>query len=243
VLTLQANGQDDRTPAGASGSTVCLLTSNPPQVRFTVSAEAGELNRKRRWLVISHTSDDRIIAIIEIVSRGNKASRNPFRTFVENALGAIDAGINLLIVDLFPPSERDPRGIHWALWQEIDNRNPYTPPPDKLRTLVSDARNPAPMADVEPVAVGDVLIDMPLFLDVVSYVKVPLEATYRMAIPFRLLRPAGPNFRAITSNEPAGEHPVLPSVTFLPGLTLSPCPSFSTTNRTTFLPDWTTSPT
>jgi hypothetical protein len=36
-------------------------------------------------------------------------------------------------------------------------------------------------AFVEPVGVGDVLIDMPLFLDPGRYVAVPLEETYRSA--------------------------------------------------------------
>ena len=37
-------------------------------------------------------------------------------------------------------------------------------------------------AFIEPVAVGDTLIDMPLFLDPGRYVAVPLEETYRLAL-------------------------------------------------------------
>jgi hypothetical protein len=40
---------------------------------------------------------------------------------------------------------------------------------------VAYAHNPVPTAHIEPVAVGDVLIEMPLFLDTVSYVNVPLD--------------------------------------------------------------------
>ena len=36
-------------------------------------------------------------------------------------------------------------------------------------------------AYVEPIGVGDVLPDMPLFLEPEIYVPVPLEATYRTA--------------------------------------------------------------
>ena len=36
-------------------------------------------------------------------------------------------------------------------------------------------------AYVEPTAVGEAMIDMPLFLDADSYVPVPLEATYQEA--------------------------------------------------------------
>jgi len=36
-------------------------------------------------------------------------------------------------------------------------------------------------AYIEPIAVGDPLLEMPLFLDPWSYVNVPLEPTYRAA--------------------------------------------------------------
>jgi hypothetical protein len=36
-------------------------------------------------------------------------------------------------------------------------------------------------AFIEPVAVGDTLIDMPLFLEPGRHVAVPLEETYRLA--------------------------------------------------------------
>jgi hypothetical protein len=185
VLTLQGNGQDPQAtssaPGARNGPQVCTLTVAAPEVRFTVRDEEGSRRRRRRRLVIHHVSDDRIIAVIQIVSPGNKDSRNPFRRFVEKALGAIDEGICLLIVDLFPPSDRDPQGIHWAIWQEIDARQPYEAPADKPLTLVTYVRDPVRTAYVEPVAVGDVLRDMPLFLDPVSYIKVPLEVTYQQA--------------------------------------------------------------
>jgi hypothetical protein len=31
----------------------------------------------------------------------------------------LDAGIHLLVVDLFPPGPRDPQGIRRAIWSEI----------------------------------------------------------------------------------------------------------------------------
>jgi hypothetical protein len=184
VLTLQTNGEtagsEGHHKATGNGCSLQTLTVAPPRVRFTVSAEGVE-PRPRRRLVIHHSSDDRIIAIIEIVSPTNKASRDKLRRFVRKALGALDAGINLLIVDLFPPGRRDPLGIHWAIWREIDERKPYEPPADKPLTLAAYVREPVRTAYVEPVAVGDVLVDMPLFLDPVSYVNVPLEATYQLA--------------------------------------------------------------
>jgi hypothetical protein len=46
----------------------------------------------------------KVVAIIEIVSPGNKDSRNAIRTFVEKAADILNQGVNLLI------SENPPRG-------------------------------------------------------------------------------------------------------------------------------------
>jgi hypothetical protein len=48
-------------------------------------------------------------------------------------------------------------------------------------TRASYSAGPLKRAFIEPVAVGDVLPDMPLFLQPESYVAVPLAATYQSA--------------------------------------------------------------
>ena len=60
-----------------------------------------------------------MVAIIEIVSPGNKHSKDALRKFVSKAVEFLDQGVHLLIVDLFPPTKRDPNGIHRAIWDEI----------------------------------------------------------------------------------------------------------------------------
>jgi hypothetical protein len=57
----------------------------------------------------------------------------------------------------------------------------YAALPGKPLTLVSYDAGYSPTAYVEPVAVGDVLPDVPLFLAHGWYVNVPLEATYQAA--------------------------------------------------------------
>jgi hypothetical protein len=85
-----------------------------------------------------------------------------------------------LLLDLQPPSRRDPQGIHDAIWSELTDQH-YQPPADKPLTLVAYSAGLSTRAFVEPVAVGDSLIDMPLFLETKSHVPVPLEATYQAA--------------------------------------------------------------
>ena len=83
----------------------------------------------------------------------------------------------MLIVDLQPPTVRDPQGIHAAIWSEIEP-DEELPPPAKPLTLVSYAADQAITAYVEPIAVGDKLLDMPLFLEPENYINFPLESTY-----------------------------------------------------------------
>src|SRR5262249_30031668 len=93
---------------------------------------------------------------------------------------ALYRGYHLLLLDLHPPGRRDSQGIHGALWTEICDDS-YRAPLDKPLTLAAYSADLIKTAYVEPVAVGDTLPDMPLFLDPESYIPVPLEATYQAA--------------------------------------------------------------
>jgi hypothetical protein len=135
---------------------------------------------KARVVPIHHASDHRVVAVIEIVSPGNKNNRHGLRTFVGKALELLKSGIHLLIVDLFPPGPRDPQGIHKAIWDElIDNH--FQLPSDKPLTLAAYRADAWPEAFVEPVAVGAALPEMPVFLTADVYVPLPLEATCQLA--------------------------------------------------------------
>ncbi len=74
-------------------------------------------DRANRIVVTHHLG--RIIAVIEIVSPGNKDSRAALRDLVEKTVDCLRRGIHVLIVDLFPPTPRDPFGIHKLIWDEI----------------------------------------------------------------------------------------------------------------------------
>ncbi|MGH7227409.1 MAG: DUF4058 family protein, partial [Gemmataceae bacterium] len=100
--------------------------------------------------------------------------------FMRKTHEALAAGIHLLLVDLFPPSSRDPQGIHGAVWGE-DCGSDYTLSEDKPLTCVAYIGGAGAEAFIEPVAIGDALPPMPLFLTPEVYVLVPLEATYQSA--------------------------------------------------------------
>ncbi len=156
------------------------LAVAPPPVRYRVKTEIDLYAAKAKAVVIRHTSRHQIIAVLEIVSPGNKSSRQQLRAFVEKAENLLRAGVHLLIVDLFPPRPRDPQGIHKAVWDQfIDNE--FELPPDKRLTLAAYSGGPCAEAFIEPTAVNASLADMPLFLAPEVYISTPLEAPYQSA--------------------------------------------------------------
>ena len=179
VLTLQAKGASDHGSANSTNGKGGVVVA-PPQVRFTARVDGGPYTRKARQLVIRHASDDRVVALLEILSPGNKRTRAAMRRFVDKAFAVVDQGFHLVIVDLFPPGPGDPQGVHGALWADLGGEA-FIQPKDKPLTLAAYAAAEPITCFVEPFSVGDVLVDMPLFLDAEAYVNVPLEITYQAA--------------------------------------------------------------
>ena len=174
VLTLNlSSGRDE--PNGTA-----LRTGRgvgPAPRRVVRRAEETIYVRKADRIAVRHRHGQ-VVAVIEIVSPGNKASKNELRTFVEKTANLIMQGIHLLVIDLFPPSKRDPQGIHKAIWDEFVEED-FELPADQRLTLAAYDAGPPPVAYVEPIAVGEALPDMPIFLKPDFYVPAPLEETYR----------------------------------------------------------------
>jgi len=156
-----------------------LLILDPPKTQMVFRTDSDVLaDRANRVVVKYHLG--RTIAIIELLSPGNKDSRGRLKAFVRKIGESIQKGVHVLIVDLFPPTSRDPEGIHPLIWDEIKD-DTFELPADKDRTLVSYEASWDKVAYVQPIALGDSLPDMPLFLAEGKHVKVPLEATYQSA--------------------------------------------------------------
>jgi hypothetical protein len=134
----------------------------------------------QRTVVVRHTSDDRIVAMIEVLSPGNKSSRHAIRSFLDKAVAALDGGVHLLLVDVHPPGPRDPHGIHGAIMNEIGNEE-YVLGGARRLTVVAYTGGTPVEAFVAHFAVGEPIPEMPLFLTRENYVRVPLEATYLAA--------------------------------------------------------------
>lgn len=167
-----------RSDEAESSGGVALATA-PPKVRYHARSESDQYARKAKAVVVRHASDHRVVAMVEIVSPGNKSGRSAIEQFVEKAQSLLNRGVHLLIVDLFPPGSFDHDGIHKLIWDYPEDS--FIPDPDKPLTLAAYVGGDATEAFVEPTAVGLPLIDMPLFLAAGAYVPVPLEATAQTA--------------------------------------------------------------
>jgi hypothetical protein len=172
VVTLSLPAEPN---GGTSGGVA--VAGMAPRARVRVQAEAVRYASKANRITVRHPDGD-VVAIIEIVSPGNKDSKHAIRSFARKAADFLLAGVNLLIVDLFPPSKRDPKGIHKLIWDRIKDE-PYEFPPGKPLTLAAYSAGGVITGYVENVGVGDLLPDMPIFLTPDHYVPCPLESTYQ----------------------------------------------------------------
>jgi Protein of unknown function (DUF4058) len=173
VVTLQAR----ESKVGPEGG--IAVAAAPPAARVIARLERIDYAKRANRVVIRHGLG-KVVAIIEIVSPGNKESRHAIRSFVEKAADILDQGVNLLVVDLFPPTPRDPQGIHGAIWDNFAGE-PFELPPGKPLTVASYLGGDMPTAYVEPVGIGDALPSLPIFLSEDRYIPAPLEATYQEA--------------------------------------------------------------
>jgi Protein of unknown function (DUF4058) len=172
VVALRLGGPD---PAGG-----LVVAETPPRIRQAarVETEAALYARKANRIAIRHGLG-RVVAMIEIVSPGNKDSKHAIASFVAKAVEFLRNGIHFLVIDPFPPGPRDPDGIAQAIWDQLVGE-PLTIRPAAASPAVAafDAGEPL-TAYVDSVAIGDPLPDAPLFLAPGWYVNVPLEETYR----------------------------------------------------------------
>jgi hypothetical protein len=171
---------ENDTPHSTAHNGGGLLVA-PPPIALTGETEMEFYRREQNSVVIRTAEDDQVIAVVEVVSPGNKSSHHAIDAFANKAAELFDHDIHLLVLDLQRPGPRNPQGIHGVIWGEISDQ-PYEHPADRPFTLATYECVLAVRAYVKPVAVGEELPEMPLFLQPGAYVLVPLEATYQSAL-------------------------------------------------------------
>jgi hypothetical protein len=163
----------------ARSSDGVALVDTPPQLRFHIKDAKKWYAVKKKAVTIRHVSEHRVVAVLEILSPGNKSDRAALADFVRKARDFLAAGIHLGLIDLFPPTSRDPEGIHPLVWGEDDGIFRFDPAQPLTCTSYVGGREAE--AFVQPFAVGDQLPTLPLFLTTTQYVPTHLERTYQAA--------------------------------------------------------------
>jgi hypothetical protein len=152
-------------------------TKAPTDQAFDGLTDAEVYANRANRLVIRQSSGE-VVSVIEIVSPGIKESQSTFQSFVERVLHFLRTGVHVLVVDLFPPNRRIPEALHPLIWRHLGEIG-FESTPNKPLTLAAYVAGDTVTAYVEPIAIGDELPEMPVFLTSQRYVSVALAATYQ----------------------------------------------------------------
>jgi hypothetical protein len=148
------------------------LTLEKPKTRIMAKSDNEFYTQKANRIAIKHHLG-KTLAIIEIVSPGNKDSSS----FVKKTVEFLRAGVHVLVIDLFPPTTRDPQGIHQLIWEDLTGQS-FRLDSKEERTLASYQSFVEFTTYMETPTVGSKLPAMPLFIFEEYHVNVPLEETY-----------------------------------------------------------------
>jgi len=127
------------------------------ETHFAATTEPEVCLHVQSSIAVKDVRDDRTVAMIEIISPGNRSNRLGIRALSDKTEELIERRIHSLIND------------------------PFQLPVNEPLTLVAYESDLITLASIETVAVGRSLPDMPLFLQPNGCVMVPLEATYNAA--------------------------------------------------------------
>lgn len=185
VLTLREPDPEERSSAesfsGTSSGGSATALASLPQTSIHESIEV-DLTELRRSVAIRHVSTHRIIALIEIVSPANKDRIERLQSFLDKTLQALANGIHVLVVDVLAPGVHDPQGMHEAVRAAVSSVSNGTKATHRASTLASYlSQRTGFEAFVEHPQLGQLLPAMPVFLERIRYINVPLEETYQRA--------------------------------------------------------------
>ena len=177
VLTLESG---EGSPTGLSGSSTRggeRDTTLSPTA--TIAPPHFGTWRKRRVSVFS-ARDERRVAVLEVVSPGNKDSQERARQFREKLLECLAAGLHVLVVDLLPSTAPEP-GIAASVARELGSDD--VPAGGRHATSFEVQREP-PTVRVyhQALVLGRALPPTPLFLEPGVHVSVPLEDSYARSV-------------------------------------------------------------
>src|SRR5437868_1802425 len=98
VLTLRLSPAPEKT---SNGTVALAVEAAPPRTRLIRRTEVDRYTEKANRITVRHRHGE-IVAVIEVMSPGNKGSQADLRALVEKSADLIRQRIHQLIIDLFP---------------------------------------------------------------------------------------------------------------------------------------------
>jgi hypothetical protein len=190
VIALQARtGTSEREKRSDSPATMLHRESAQAAVALAPSEVTLEefvpdpYVRKTRWIVIKDAwQGDGVVAVIELVSRGNKTSRARAEQFLRKTVGLLDRAIHVVLLDLHGHTKVVPRGFHVLIAEDLGHEASQPPADRPLAAVTYQVLETGGLrAHFVPLRVGDPLPEMPVFLTPQDFIRLPLEATYNEA--------------------------------------------------------------
>jgi hypothetical protein len=167
VLTVETGG-----PSAAPSRPA----ADEPQPTVTIAAPRTRARRQRRIAVFSER-DERRVAVLEIVSPGNKDSQRRASSFRAKILECVEAGLHVVVADVLPATG-SVRSFAVEVAAEFGSATPLDDSPRYVTSFESCIDPWEVRVYHHPVQVGRVLPDAPLFLAAGVHVMVGLESTY-----------------------------------------------------------------
>jgi hypothetical protein len=172
---LAMRGQASKPRRGTVGP----VELKEPRTHPSVQTGVAPYFRTNRRLEIYQAGVNRLVAVIEVVSNGNKNSQSGIDAFLRKSLEFLNGGIHLVVFDALPRGNFEPQGIHAAIWERLTGES--VPAPTKPLTIVSYAAGTQVRAYVDELAPGDRIPDTQLFLEDYGCVEIPTELAYTTA--------------------------------------------------------------
>ncbi len=124
LMTLSRRPRAPQAPKGG-----IAIAEVPPKVRHTHKpSEAGSYAARANRVGI-RTKLGELVAVVEIVSPGNKDRDHSIRALIDKTLDFLANGVHVLVIDLFPPTPDAPRP---ACVVELCSTEPRWHPPGDL---------------------------------------------------------------------------------------------------------------
>ncbi len=120
VVTLQTGLRSNRPPTSHGGVAMAPVRANTRFV-LRLAPEQERYARKAHRIVIHHELGE-VVAVIEIVSPGNKDRQHSLQTFASKAVDLLTQQVNLLVIDPFPPRPARPPGSSRSDLEPDDRR-------------------------------------------------------------------------------------------------------------------------